>query len=560
MSASASPQPIDLTASDDEEVEGEPRSKGKERALVPPAELADAPSPSAAQAEYDLDDADIPIPSTEELEEEDSDLLEFEIITKQEFEKHTRHDVATEVPENHEITRYAPLPGNGRLEAGIDVELDDGDFLRIVYVVRNKALPRADLQAYTLRGILLRRQRRIDNMFQKDTNELVAVILVPMDDNRPHFVSGLEDRPLTSFICIREIVFTNAIAPKFSFRNLDGAKDKYFDEERIDGYTKLHLRGEKLNRAAAEARLVCRIKAVKRYVMDGKKEKLVSNAFRRLLPEEADPAYSIPTAELFKEWREPKAAERKAKTVSRKLSEVSIASGSSRKRSADVIVIDDSDDEVLISTPPSCKRSRTSMTSEAITGSGGRESFSKSQPSSSVSANMTRKEYALMDLFCGSGGVSEAARLAGLVVRYAVDNKKCAVRTHQKNHRRCTTLHKDVSSFIGMIKPYEIVVDIIHSSNPCRYWSFNHTTAGKDDEMNEAIAYTAEEATKKFRPRILTFEQTPGLCALGKHRDNWQMFMRQLTCHGYDVEWRVISFADYGNSQARRRLIILAAW
>lgn len=131
--------------SDDEEFEDEPRSKGKEMALVPPAELTGATAPSAAQAEYDLDDADIPIPTIDELAEDDNDLLEFEIITKQESEKHTRYDVATEVPDNHEITRYAPLPNNGRLEPGIDVELDDRDFIRIVYVVRNKAWPRAIL-------------------------------------------------------------------------------------------------------------------------------------------------------------------------------------------------------------------------------------------------------------------------------------------------------------------------------------------------------------------------------------------------------------------------------
>lgn len=166
---------------------------------------------------------------------------------------------------------------------------------------------------------------------QKHTNELIAMILVPIDEDRPHFVSGLEDRPLTSFICIREIVFTNAIAPRSSFRNLAGAKKKYFDIEYENGKRYKYLRGEKLHRAAAEARLVCRIKAVKQYAMDGRKEKLVSSAFRRLLPEEAGPGYSIPTAELFEEWREPKPIERKAKTVSRKLSEVSIASGSLRE-------------------------------------------------------------------------------------------------------------------------------------------------------------------------------------------------------------------------------------
>lgn len=527
---SGSPIEIDLTNSDSENAGNEPRSKGKGRAHpMLPIEIADTPSPAATQAEYDMDDEDIPLPTAEDVEEEDSDLLEVEIITRQEFENHTRYAAGNELPFNHEIAPYAPLLGNGRLEAGEDVELIDGDFLRVTHIVRDKALPRADPLAYILRGILLRRQRSLDNMFSRTTNELAAIILVPMDDNRPHFVSGLEDRPLTSFVCIREIVFTNAIFPQFSFRNLEGAARKFFRMPCGDG--PLAMTYLKKDKAVEEARLVCRMKVVKRYIMDGKKEKLVSNAFRRLLPDEADPKYRKSPVELFREWREgwrEQTDRRKAAAASRKASDLSITPASSRKRSADVIILDDSDDDKLSSAKPS--------------------------------QTPILKRYSLFDFFCGSGGVSEAARLAGLNVKYAIDNQKCAVRTHQKNHRRCTTMHNDVADFIAMVKPGEIQVDVIHSSNPCRYWSFNHTIAGKDDEMNEAIAYTAEEAGKKFRPRIFTFEQTPGLCGIEKHRANWQLFMRQLTSVGYDVEWRVISFADYGNPQARKRLIIFAAW
>lgn len=527
---SGSPIEIDLTNSDGENAGNEPRSKGKGRAHpMLPIEIADTPSPAATQAEYDMDDEDIPLPTAEDVEEEDSDLLEVEIITRQEFENHTRYAAGNELPFNHEIAPYAPLLGNGRLEAGEDVELIDGDFLRVTHIVRDKALPRADPLAYILRGILLRRQRSLDNMFSRTTNELAAIILVPMDDNRPHFVSGLEDRPLTSFVCIREIVFTNAIFPQFSFRNLEGAARKFFRMPCGDG--PLAMTYLKKDKAVEEARLVCRMKVVKRYIMDGKREKLVSNAFRRLLPDEADPKYRKSPVELFREWREgwrEQTDRPKAAAASRKASDLSITSASSRKRSADVIILDDSDDDKLSSAKPS--------------------------------QTPILKTYSLFDFFCGSGGVSEAARLAGLNVKYAIDNQKCAVRTHQKNHRRCTTMHNDVADFIAMVKPGEIQVDVIHSSNPCRYWSFNHTIAGKDDEMNEAIAYTAEEAGKKFRPRIFTFEQTPGLCGIEKHRANWQLFMRQLTSVGYDVEWRVISFADYGNPQARKRLIIFAAW
>lgn len=164
----------------------------------------------------------------------------------------------------------------------------------------------------------------------------------------------------------------------------------------------------------------------------------------------------------------------------------------------------------------------------------------------------------LMDLFCGGGGASEAAKLAGLTVVIAVDKKPCAVRTHQHNHQGCATLLSDVSDLITANKPGRIIVDACHSSCPCQYWSPLHTVPGKNDDANEAAAYMVGDAAKMSGCRIMCFEQTPGLASLKEHKAHWHMFIQQFTSMGFSVEWKIVRLADTGNPQNRLRLWIVA--
>ncbi|KAH9886601.1 S-adenosyl-L-methionine-dependent methyltransferase [Xylariomycetidae sp. FL2044] len=56
-----------------------------------------------------------------------------------------------------------------------------------------------------------------------------------------------------------------------------------------------------------------------------------------------------------------------------------------------------------------------------------------------------------------------------------------------------------------------IRVDVLHLSPPCQYWSPAHTVAGINDEANIAILFSCHELIKKLRPRVFTLEQTFGI-------------------------------------------------
>lgn len=56
-----------------------------------------------------------------------------------------------------------------------------------------------------------------------------------------------------------------------------------------------------------------------------------------------------------------------------------------------------------------------------------------------------------------------------------------------------------------------LVAAILHISLTCRYWSAAHTTAGKDDEKNQALLHQIPHLIKQIRPRQVMIEQFPGL-------------------------------------------------
>lgn len=56
----------------------------------------------------------------------------------------------------------------------------------------------------------------------------------------------------------------------------------------------------------------------------------------------------------------------------------------------------------------------------------------------------------------------------------------------------------------------------------------------------------------------MSFEQTPGIARIKKHRPKFNMFINQFTSMGFSVEWKIISFADTGGANKRARLWIWA--
>ena len=100
-----------------------------------------------------------------------------------------------------------------RLHPKVFVELQDGDFMKIVHIVED----RRSLEV-TIRGWIFRRTRKTHGVFNSKRNEVCWMIYIDEDDPRDNNIQGLETRLVTEVIKRRQIRLTNQPFPALSYR------------------------------------------------------------------------------------------------------------------------------------------------------------------------------------------------------------------------------------------------------------------------------------------------------------------------------------------------------
>lgn len=166
------------------------------------------------------------------------------------------------------------------------------------------------------------------------------------------------------------------------------------------------------------------------------------------------------------------------------------------------------------------------------------------------------RRYTLVDSFCGAGGMSRGAVMAGIRVKCAFDFNASACESYAMNNFGTAIYNVWADQFTGSTGDYK--ADILHLSPPCQFFSDAHTIQGKDDEMNTASLFAIGELLEKVKPRVVTLEQTAGL--LRRHRTFFNAAVRMFTNRGFSMRWRLLNCADFGLPQRRLRLFIIASW
>ena len=99
------------------------------------------------------------------------------------------------------------------------VELRNGEFMRIVLIVRN-----AISSEVTLRGWIFRRTREMNGVLNHKLNEVSWILHVDDDDPRDPTIQGIESVAITQVVKRRQIRLTNQGFPRLSWRD-DEARD-----------------------------------------------------------------------------------------------------------------------------------------------------------------------------------------------------------------------------------------------------------------------------------------------------------------------------------------------
>jgi DNA (cytosine-5)-methyltransferase 1 len=164
----------------------------------------------------------------------------------------------------------------------------------------------------------------------------------------------------------------------------------------------------------------------------------------------------------------------------------------------------------------------------------------------------------VVDLCCGMGGLSVAARDLGMTVVGGVDLSPNALRTFSKNFPEAEAIEGSVWSrtvvercrlllqMDGEAKRLSVVV----SGPPCQGFSVAGSRDPKD-RRNKVLVAVAH-AIAKIRPDCALIENVSTVLA-EKHGDRLESFRNVLTTAGYHVEKKVLNSSEYGVPQKRKR-------
>lgn len=173
-----------------------------------------------------------------------------------------------------------------------------------------------------------------------------------------------------------------------------------------------------------------------------------------------------------------------------------------------------------------------------------------------------RRKPIAIDLFAGSGGLTEGLRQAGFRVVGAVEIDELAAKSYRMNHPRVALWDDDIRSvkvteMRKALKLQKGELDLLAGCPPCQGFSSLRTLNGKRDVRDRRNSLTDDflRFVRGFEPRAVMLENVPGLA----ERRRFRAFAAVLKKMGYVVNWAVLDAARYGVPQRRRRLILLAS-
>lgn len=168
------------------------------------------------------------------------------------------------------------------------------------------------------------------------------------------------------------------------------------------------------------------------------------------------------------------------------------------------------------------------------------------------------KNYNVIDLFSGAGGLSYGFEMAGFNILLGIDNDAKALETFQKNHKNSQVLCSDITniSYEKDIKPIigNKKVDVIVGGPPCQGMSLSGPRKFDDPRNKLYLSYI--RLVKEIQPVAFVIENVIGIISLfkGKIKDS---IIEEFTKMGYKVQFKILLASEYGVPQNRKRVIFV---
>jgi len=163
-----------------------------------------------------------------------------------------------------------------------------------------------------------------------------------------------------------------------------------------------------------------------------------------------------------------------------------------------------------------------------------------------------------VDLFCGAGGMTLGAKLAGIDVVYAVESNPHAAATYAANHPKVNLFRNDIRKLRKIPVCADNVQTVLFGGPPCQGFSTsNQRTRSRANKGNWMFQEFVRLA-RSWQPDWIVFENVKGIVET-EHGAFLAMILDDFKKLGYTVTAGKLDAAHFGVPQHRERLFVIGS-
>lgn len=161
-----------------------------------------------------------------------------------------------------------------------------------------------------------------------------------------------------------------------------------------------------------------------------------------------------------------------------------------------------------------------------------------------------------VDLFCGIGGLTRGLKDAGINVRAGFDIEESCKYAYEANNSGARFFRQDIRTIRASdILPFykDAAVTVLVGCAPCQPFSAHRRKFRSDADCSLVAKFA--QLVRDCAPDFVSMENVPGLAK----QEEFEEFLTMLDDMKYRHDWDILSCADYGVPQKRKRLVLLAS-